>query len=63
MLTVVTTLKSQRRNVLDFMTVATSAARTGKPAPSLLPEVPASSEQVMRGCLIPTSHTRLFTSI
>ncbi len=39
MLTVVTTLKSQRRNVLDFMTAATSAARIGKPAPSLLPEV------------------------
>ncbi len=46
MLTVVTTLKSQRRNVLDFMTAATSAARIGKPAPSLLPEVPA-SEQVI----------------
>ncbi len=46
MLTVVTTLKSQRRNILDFLTAATSAARTGKPTPSLLPEVPASSLQV-----------------
>ncbi|GAC1494206.1 MAG: hypothetical protein NVS2B14_07650 [Chamaesiphon sp.] len=41
MLTVVTTLKSQRRNILDFMTAATSAARLGKPAPSLLPEITA----------------------
>jgi hypothetical protein len=46
MLTVVTTLKSQRPNILDFLTTATSAARTGKPTPSLLPEVPASSKQV-----------------
>ncbi|KAB8316714.1 IS66 family transposase [Tolypothrix campylonemoides VB511288] len=46
MLTVVTTLKSQHRNVLDFMTVATSAARTDQPAPSLLPEVPPASFQV-----------------
>ncbi len=41
-LTVVTTLKSQRRNILDFLTDATSAARTGKPSPSLLPEISAS---------------------
>ena len=47
MLTVVTTLKSQRRNVLDFMTAAMSAARAGKPAPSLLPETPVSGEQVI----------------
>jgi transposase len=46
MLTVVTTLKSQRRNVFDFITAATSAARLDKPTPSLLPEVPA-SEQVI----------------
>lgn len=42
MLTVVTTLKSQRRNILDFLTDATSAARTGKPSPSLLPKISAS---------------------
>ncbi|MDF5733392.1 MAG: hypothetical protein PUP92_36800 [Rhizonema sp. PD38] len=47
MLTVVTTLKSQHRNVVDFMTVATSAARTDQPAPSLLPEVPPTSFQVI----------------
>jgi len=46
MLTVVTTLKSQRRNVLDFMTSAVSAARVGKPSPSLLPKVPVASKQV-----------------
>ncbi len=47
MLTVVTTLKSQRRNVLDFITAAVSAARSDSPAPSLLPEVAASPEQVI----------------
>lgn len=47
MLTVVTTLKSQRRNVLDFMTSAVNAARTSQPAPSLLPEVADSSDQVI----------------
>lgn len=39
MLTVVTTLKSQHRNVLEFFTCAIVAARDGQPAPSLLPEV------------------------
>jgi hypothetical protein len=43
MLTVVTTLKSQQRNVLEFMTQAVIAAREGQPAPSLLPEVATSS--------------------
>lgn len=41
MLTVVTTLKSQRRNVLQFLTQAISATRQGQPTPSLLPQVPA----------------------
>jgi len=48
MLTVVTTLKSQRRNVLEFMTKAVDAARKNRPAPSLLPEVNASNEQVIK---------------
>jgi transposase len=38
MLTVVTTLKAQRRNVLEFMTVAICAQRQGQPSPSLLPQ-------------------------
>ena len=46
MLTVVTTLKSQGRNVLDFMTAAVSAARVSEASPSLLPEVPAASKQL-----------------
>lgn len=46
MLTVVTTLKSQRRNVLDFITASVSAARQAKPSPSLLPPVRVNSEQV-----------------
>ena len=39
MLTVVTTLKSQQRNILEFMTTAVTNAREGKSAPSLLPEI------------------------
>jgi len=42
MLTVVTTLKSQQRDILEFMTQAVVAARLGQPAPSLLPEVATS---------------------
>jgi transposase len=38
MLTVVTTLKSQKRNVLEFMTQAVVAARGSTTVPSLLPE-------------------------
>jgi len=45
MLTVVTTLKSQQRNILEYMTATCKAAREGKPAPSLLPEVSSCSEQ------------------
>lgn len=40
MLTVVTTLKSQHRNVLEFMASSVKAARDGQPSPSLLPQVP-----------------------
>lgn len=39
MLTVVTTLKSQQRNILEFITTAVTNAREGKSAPSLLPEI------------------------
>lgn len=38
MLTVVTTLKQQQRNVLAYLTAAHEAALRGEPAPSLLPE-------------------------
>lgn len=38
MLTVVTTLRSQRRSVLEYLTDACLAARYGQPAPCLLPE-------------------------
>lgn len=47
MLTVVTTLRSQQRNVLEYMTAACHAARQGKPAPSLLLEVANSEDQVL----------------
>lgn len=47
MLTVVVTLRSQKRNVLEYMTAAIRAVREGKPAPSLLPEVAVSEDQVL----------------
>jgi hypothetical protein len=37
MLTVVTTLRAQNRSVLDYLTDACRAARSGRPTPSLLP--------------------------
>jgi hypothetical protein len=33
------TLRSQHRNVLEYLTTAGEAARHGKPAPSLLPDL------------------------
>ena len=42
MLTVVTTLKQQQRNVLEYLTAACAAALRGEAAPSLLP---ASAQQ------------------
>jgi transposase len=45
MLTVVTTLKSQKRNVLEFMTQAVVAARGGTTAPSLLPSTNICSDE------------------
>ena len=38
MMTVVATLKQQKRNVLDYLTAAHKAALRGESAPSLLPE-------------------------
>ena len=39
-MTVVATLKQQRRNVLDYLTEVCDAANWGRPAPSLLPKPP-----------------------
>jgi len=47
MLTVVTTLKTQNRNVLEFMTKACQAAREGKPAPSLLPQKTDNQDELL----------------
>ena len=44
MLTVVTSLRSQRRNVLSFLTDAVEAARHQTEPPSLLPESPKDSQ-------------------
>jgi transposase len=41
-MTVVSTLKQQKRNVLDYLTEACEAANYGQTAPSLLPTLPAS---------------------
>lgn len=46
MLTVVTSLRSQNRNVLEFMTEAVRASRQGSSPPSLLPQESASTEPV-----------------
>jgi hypothetical protein len=46
MLTVVTSLRSQNRNVLDFMTEAIAAARSGQSAPSLLTETAVKQEHL-----------------
>jgi len=40
LLTVVTTLRPQERDVLDYLTDACAAAVTGAPSPSLLPQAP-----------------------
>jgi hypothetical protein len=48
MLTVVTSLKLQRRNVLEFMTQAVSARRDNTSAPSLLPKVNTHNEQITK---------------
>ena len=41
LLTTVTTLRQQRRDVLAYLTAACAAANHGRPAPSLLPAAPA----------------------
>ena len=46
MLTVVTTLRSQNRNVLEYMTKAIRAARCDQSAPSLLPETAVEQENL-----------------
>ncbi len=46
MLTVVTTLRSQNRKVLEYMTEAITAARSGQSAPSLLPETAVEQENL-----------------
>jgi hypothetical protein len=50
MLTVVTTLKSQRRNVLEFMTQAVSSKRHNQPTPSLLPQIPVDRTCCQKNC-------------
>ena len=44
MLTVVATLKQQKRNVLDYLTAAHEATLRGEPAPSLLPQADQESQ-------------------
>jgi len=39
MMTVITTLKSQQRNVLEFLTSAVASTRTSTTTPSLLPNI------------------------
>jgi len=44
MMTVVSTLKQQQRNVLEYLTEACDAALRGDAAPSLLPESDQTSQ-------------------
>lgn len=44
MLTVVTSLRSQNRNVLQFMIEAIQASRQGNPSPSLIPKHQSGSD-------------------
>ena len=46
MLTVVTSLRSQNRNVLEFMTEAIRASRRGSASPSLLPKESSSADSM-----------------
>ncbi|GAL94834.1 mobile element protein [Microcystis aeruginosa NIES-44] len=46
MLTVVTSLRSQNRNVLEFMTEAIRASRRGSASPSVLPQESSSTESM-----------------
>jgi hypothetical protein len=47
MLTVVTTLRSQGRNVLEYLQDAIGAARSGQPTPSLLPQATATEDHIL----------------
>lgn len=47
MLTVVTTLRSQHRDVLDYLTQATRAARQKQSSPSLLPNATTTTDSVV----------------
>ena len=47
MLTVIMTLRAQKRNVLEYMTQACSAARQGTEAPSLLPKSSATEGHML----------------
>jgi hypothetical protein len=53
MLTAVTTLRLQGRNVLEYMTEACRAGLEGRPAPSLLPPAPSAVLQVALAANIP----------
>ena len=58
MMTVVTTLKQQQRNVLEYLTAACEAALRGEAAPSLLP---ASDQKVQAVAYFPVFITCTLT--
>ncbi len=61
MLTVVTSLRSQNRNVLEFMTEVIAAARSGQSAPSLLSETAVYRGTVMWSHLITNVKNCIYT--
>jgi transposase len=48
LLTIVTTLRQQKRNVLNYVTTACEARLRHRPVPSLLPQIEVSSSRGMR---------------
>ena len=58
MLTVVTILRSQNRNVLEFMTEAVRASREGTLPPSLLPQYSQSHPSDSIGLSAPNTDKR-----
>ncbi|NES70210.1 MAG: hypothetical protein F6K24_35845 [Okeania sp. SIO2D1] len=60
MLTVVTTLRSQNRNILAFLTDAIQASRTGSDTPCLLPSSTLSTQSMPLSCLTPPERLRIY---
>ncbi len=61
MLTVVTSLKAQHRNVLALLTQTCAATRFNRPTPSLLPQAPSGQDAPLLDHHEPLSYLKKFT--